>query len=129
MKIMKKLSVSLVFFLFMFDLLAQDQSLPKEEFLFVSKVSVATVQRGETSKVPLEILRSKRYQKSMAELSVGSSLPAGITATYEESNGVLNSATLILSASNEAAAGEYNVILNCTLGNKRKGVILKLKVI
>jgi hypothetical protein len=129
MKPIQKHALVVVFFFLLINGQAQDQQLPKEEFLFVSSTPVASVRRGETSKLPLEIKRSKRYQKSVAELTVGSSLPAGITASYEESRGVLNAATLILSASPEAVAGDYNLILNCTLNNKRKGVIVKLKVL
>lgn len=129
MKTIKKLS--LIIFLCSAQLIvhAQDQQVPKEEFLFLASTNVATVQRGETGKVPLEIRRSKRYQKSKAALTVGSTLPAGITAEYDEASGVLTSATLIISASQEALAGEYNLILNCTVNNKRKGVIVKVKVI
>lgn len=129
MKTIKKLS--LIIFLCSVQLIvhAQDQQIPKDEFLFLASTNVATVQRGETGKVPLEIRRSKRYQKSKAALTVGSTLPAGITAEYDEASGVLTSATLIISASQEALAGEYNLILNCTVNNKRKGVIVKVKVI
>jgi hypothetical protein len=129
MKNIQKLSLLISFCFIQMIVQAQDQQVPKEEFLFVAASNVATVQRGEISKLPLEIRRSKRYQKSNAELTVGSTLPTGITAAYEESTGVLTSTTLVITASHDAAAGEYNVILNCTLNNKRKGVIVKVKVI
>jgi hypothetical protein len=129
MKNMKKLSLVFGFLVLLGNVQAQEQQLPKEEFLFLSTSPVASLHPGETSKVALEIRRSKRYQKSVAELSIGSSLPAGITATYEESTGVLNTATLVLTANEQAVAGDYNLILNCTVNNKRKGVIVKVKIL
>ena len=129
MKNMKKLSLVFGFLLLFANVRAQEQQVPKEEFLFLATPAATSIRAGETSKVALEIRRSKRYQKSIAELSVGSSLPAGVTAKYEESSGVLNTATLVLTANEQAVAGDYNLILNCTVNNKRKGVIVKVKVL
>ena len=111
------------------SLKAQDATLPAKEFIIRAKTSKVEISRGGQGAVEVEILRSKSYQRPEATLSLGSSVPAGITVTYDPEKGVTDHATVSIQVSSQAAPGDYTVILNCTVKNKTKGVILKLKVL
>lgn len=119
----------MVLLLFIQPLKAQDATPPAKEFIVRAKTNKVEVNRGGQGNVEVEILRSKGYQRSEAILSLGSSVTAGITVTYDPEKGVMDHSTVSIQVSAQAAPGDYNVILNCTVKNKTKGVILKLKVL
>lgn len=102
---------------------------PKKEFLFQAAATSVEIGRGSSGKIDLQILRSKHYQKSEAALSIASTIPRGITVQYDQDSGLIDKSAVTINVSDQAAPGEYSVLLNCTLNYKTKGVILKLKVI
>jgi hypothetical protein len=76
----------------------------------------------------MSLLRSKDFSRSKANLGLSSSLPAGITLSYEPAEGVLESSVATITASKEAKAGQYQIILKSTLRNLTKGAIVKVVV-
>jgi hypothetical protein len=108
---------------------AQDIEIPKREFVVEASSREAVVTRGKSESLKLTVRRSKQYRNSNAALSVGSSLPPGVTLQYEVQEGLLQQSDVTITATDKAAPGEYRVILNCTMNYKTKGVIVKLKVL
>jgi hypothetical protein len=108
---------------------AQDQATPEKEFVLRTKTNMVEVSRGSSGKVDVEIVRSKSYQKPGASIRMGSAVPAGITVRYEPETDVADRSMVLIAVSEQAVPGDYNLILNCTVKNKTKGVILKLKVL
>lgn len=125
---MKYYCTAIVLLLLIQSLNAQDAT-PAKEFIVRAKTSKVEVPRGGQCNVEVEILRSKSYQRPEATLSLGSSVPAGVTVTYDPEKGAMSRTTVSIQVSAQATPGDYNVILNCTVKNKTKGVILKLKVL
>jgi hypothetical protein len=123
---MKKLVVTIICLLALFDLVGQE---PKNEFLFQTKSTRSTITRGNTNNLDLRIVRSKRYAESAMKLTVGSALPAGIEVSFQPMDGTTNTATAIIAASPLATSGSYSLVLNCTINNKTKGIIVKLIVL
>ena len=72
--------------------------------------------------------RSKYYAKEKAKLGFLSSLPNGVTATYEPSEGNIESSVVTIVAAADAAVGVYQIAPSATLNTKRKGTLLKLVV-
>lgn len=126
---MKYYCTAIVLLLLLQPLKAQDTTPPAKEFIVRAKTSKVEVSRGGQSNVEMEILRSRSYQRPEATLSLGSSVPAGITVTYDPEKGVVDRSTVSIQVSAQAAPGDYNILMNCTVKNKTKGVILKLKVL
>lgn len=108
---------------------AQDQAAPEKEFVLRTKTNTIEVSRGSSGTVEVEIVRSKSYQKPEASIRMGSAVPAGVTISYEPATGVADRSTVSIAVSEQAVPGDYNLILNCTVKYKTKGVILKLKVL
>lgn len=123
---MRKLLITIICVIVMSSLWAQA---PKNEFLFQSKDTRTELSRGGTSNLALSIVRSRRYIDSEMKLSVGSGLPPGVALSFQPVEGTASSATASLAVSEAAVPGTYNVVLNCTMGNKTKGIIVKLTVL
>jgi hypothetical protein len=104
------------------------QETPRTEYVLSLSDNAINLTAGESKDVTLNILRSKSFAKSKAELGISSALPAGITVTFEPASGVFNSSVATITASHEVAKGEYQIILRSTIANKTKGSILKIKV-
>jgi hypothetical protein len=123
---MQKLVVTIICLFATWNLSAQS---PKNEFLFNTKTTRAELNKGETNHLDLNIVRSKRYEDSEMKLSVGSGLPNGVQVSFQSADDTANTATAAIVASEAAVAGTYNVVLNCTINNKTKGIIVKLIVL
>jgi hypothetical protein len=122
---MQKLMATIICFLLVWNLAAQP---PKTEFTFQAKTSRVAVSRGGTNNLDLSIVRSKRYEESEMKLSVGSALPTGIEVSFQSPNDTAATALVTVVAKEAALPGTYNVVLNCTINNKTKGVIVKLVI-
>lgn len=101
----------------------------KNEFSFQAKTSRTELSRGGTSRLDLNIQRPKRYNDSEMKLTLGSGLPTGVQVSFDPASGAATEATASIAASDAAVPGTYNVVLNCTINNKTKGVIVKLVVL
>lgn len=101
---------------------------PRAEFTIDLSESAITIKPGETKQVTVSIARSKYYAKEKATLGFLSSLPQGITVTYEPKEGNFDSSVATIVAAPDAAAGAYQLVLSGMLSTKKKGTILKLNV-
>jgi len=101
---------------------------PRTEFTIDLSESILTLKPGETKQVTVSIARSKYYAKEKATLGFLSSLPQGITVTYEPKEGKFDSSVATIVAAPDAAAGAYQLVLSGMLSTKKKGTILKLNV-
>ena len=101
---------------------------PRAEFTIDLSESAITIKPGETKQVTVAIARSKHYAKEKATLGFLSSLPQGITVTYEPKEGNLDSSVATIIAAPDAAAGAYQLVLSGMLSTKKRGTILKLTV-
>jgi hypothetical protein len=101
--------------------------IPKKEFTVHAEAHTLDITAGSTGKVNLQIMRSKNFQKSEASFRVASSLPEGITIRYNAQNE--SDYAAVITTTSQVTPGTYQVIMNCTINNKTKGVIVKLKII
>jgi hypothetical protein len=126
---MKKL-LTLAFFALGISLFAQaqDNVAPRKEYSVSLSENIIKIAPGETKQITMSLLRSKDFSRSKANLGLSSSLPAGITLSYEPAEGVLESSVATITASKEAKAGQYQIILKSTLRNLTKGAIVKVVV-
>jgi uncharacterized membrane protein len=109
-------------------LFAQDKKAPATEFLLELSSSALEVMPGESKDVTVTINRSKSFAKSDVTLGLSSGLPAGVTVTFEPSQGLLESSIAKIAVAENAKAGNYTIILNGTIRHKSKGATLKLVV-
>jgi len=107
---------------------AQSLEIPQKEFVLSLSEEQLELSRGEKGELEIMVLKSKRYQKSKAEMGVSSSLPEGVTITFSPAKGNFDSSTVNISITTEAIPGRYMLILNATLNNTTKGRILKLLI-
>lgn len=101
--------------------------IPKKEFTVLADAHTVDIAAGDTGKVNLQIMRSKGFRKSEASFRVASSLPEGITIQYDAANE--SDYAAVITTTPQVTPGIYQVIMNCTIHNKTKGVIVKLRII
>jgi hypothetical protein len=101
---------------------------PRTEFTIDLSESSLTLKPGETKQVTVLLNRSKYYAKEKATLGFLSSLPKGITVTYEPKEGNFDSSVATIVAAPDATVGAYQLVLSGMLSTKKKGTILKLTV-
>ena len=107
---------------------AQTLETPQNEFVLSLSKEQLELSRGEKGGLEIMVLKSKRYQKSNAIMGVSSPLPEGVTITFSPAKGNFDSSTANISIATEAIPGQYMLILNATLNNTTKGMILKLLI-
>jgi hypothetical protein len=107
---------------------AQENVAPRSEYVVSVSENTVKITPGESKQVTLNLIRSKSFSRSKASLGLSSSLPAGITVTYEPATGVIESSVATISASKETKEGQYQIILKSTVRNLTKGTIVKVMV-
>jgi hypothetical protein len=103
-------------------------STPKSEFSVALENSSVHLKPGATTSVNLEFLRSKQFQKSKVTLGLSSSLPEGLTVTFEPDGGLIDKTAVHIQASETVKAGNYLVIVRATMQNRSKGATLKIVI-
>ena len=106
----------------------QDLEIPQNEFGLSFSKEQLELARGDTGELEILILKSKGYQKSKARMGISSSLPKGVTITFDPDKGTFDSSMATISIGSDASRGQYILILNATLNNKTKGSILNLQI-
>ena len=101
---------------------------PRTEFTIDLSEGSLSIKPGETKQVNVLLNRSKYYAKEKATLGFLSSLPQGITITYEPKEGNFDSSIATITAAAEASTGVHQIVLSALLSTKKKGTILKLTV-
>lgn len=107
---------------------AQEKTAPRTEYSVSLSESVITLKPGETKQVTVLLAKSKSYARSTAKLGLSSSLPAGVTLAYEPVEGKFDSSVASFTATTDAKAGVYQVVVKTTINNKIKGSIVKVIV-
>jgi hypothetical protein len=107
---------------------AQEATAPRKEYVISLSTNAITVAPGESKQVQVLINRSKTFLKGQVELGLSSSLPEGVTITFEPAKGQINSSVATITASAQAAAGQYPIIIKSRLKNLNKGSIISITV-
>ncbi|MDW3210735.1 MAG: hypothetical protein R8N23_12740 [Reichenbachiella sp.] len=104
------------------------QDIPKKEFtISVSDKSIA-LQPGETKKYFVTLNRSKSYKKTEIDLLIDSTLPEGVTVTFENGLDPMVNRVMVVSVAEDAAPNAKAVILKGKSLRASKGVMLNLSV-
>ncbi|MEP3390265.1 MAG: hypothetical protein ABJO02_18880 [Reichenbachiella sp.] len=104
------------------------QDIPKKEFtISVSDKSIA-LQPGETKKYFVTLNRSKSYKKTEIDLLIDSTLPEGVTVTFENGLDPMVNRVMVVSVADDAAPNAKAVILKGKSLRASKGVMLNLSV-
>ena len=106
----------------------QQVEIPAKEFALSLSDETVTLARGENKTVEVRILKSKGYQKAKMKMGVSSSLPSGVTLTFDPDKGEGDLSRATITALPEAQPGTYSVIVNATLNYKTKGSVLKIAI-
>lgn len=113
---------------FVFKGAVNAQTPPANEFeLHLSATSILLA-RGDTDSVNISVLRPKTYKTGDAVFSFTSPERKGIELSITPIPDQPNNYLLRVSANEQADPGEYNIIPSCTIRNKSKGIVLKVKV-
>lgn len=117
-------------FLFVFALVsAQSKTeLSRTDFTIDLSESSLIIKPGESKQVTVLIARSKYYAKEKAVLGLQTSLPEGVTVSYEPSEGNFESSIATISVAPNATIGVYQLVLSAELSRKKKGTILKMSI-
>jgi hypothetical protein len=117
-------------FLFAFSLVsAQTKTeIPRTDFTIDLSESSLMIKPGESKQVTVSIARSKYYSKEKAILGLQSSLPQGVTVSYEPKEGNFESSIATISVAPDAPVGVHQLVLSAMLSTKKKGTILRLTV-
>jgi len=107
---------------------AQQVEIPQKEFTLSLSEETVTLARGENKKIDIRILKSKGYQKSKMKMGLSSSLPAGITLSFDPDKGDSDLSQATITALPEALPGSYSIIVNATINYKTKGSVLKIAI-
>ena len=107
---------------------AQQVEVPQREFAVSLSEENVTIARGQNKKIDVLLLKSKAYQKGKMKMGLSSSLPSGLTLTFDPENGHADVAQATITALPDAVPGQYSIILNATINYKTKGSILKITV-
>ena len=107
---------------------AQTNQTPEKEFTIVLSDENITLVRGEHKTVEIKILKSKAYQKGKIKMGVSSTLPKGLTLSFDPETGNTDTTIATITTLADATPGIYNVIVNATVNYKTKGSILKITV-
>lgn len=108
--------------------IAQDKTVPRTEYSVSLSEKVVNLKPGETKPVTVSLLKSKSYSRSKVNLGLSSTLPEGVTVTFEPAEGVFDESVASISANSTAKDGEYQIIIKTTINNKIKGSIVKVVV-
>lgn len=102
--------------------------LPRTEFTINLSESNLTIKPGESKQVTVSIARSKYFAKEKAILGLQSSLPQGVTISYDPKEGNFETSVATISVASDTAVGVHQIVLNAMVSTKKKGTILKLSV-
>ena len=107
---------------------AQQVEIPQKEFALSLSDEAVTLSRGENKQIEVSILKSKAYQKGKMTMGLSSSLPTGVTLSFDPDKGDADISQATITASPEAIPGTYSIIVNATIHYKTKGSILKVTI-
>lgn len=106
---------------------AQSAKTPQKDFVVSLPINSVEMSSSDSKQIAFSILRSKGFTKSKSLMSVASNLPTGLTVRFEPVEGNFETGEVIVTTQ-DTPLGSYNIILNATLSNKKKGSILTILV-
>lgn len=124
---MKKLALLFVFGLFA-TVSTFAQVTPKKEFTVTMSDKNISLAPGESKSVDVTLNRSKAYRKTNIDLLVDSTLPEGITISFEGGADPMIFQTMTITAANDAAPFSKSLILKGKTNRGSKGIMFKLGV-
>jgi uncharacterized membrane protein len=104
------------------------QTAPRSEFAMQLSKNAFDVKPGTSAEFTVTILRSKTFTRSKGKLGFSSALPEGVTITFEPAEGLFETSTGTITVSENAKAGQYQVIVNAELNRVVKGAIVKISI-
>jgi hypothetical protein len=110
------------------DGVAQEKTAPRTEYSVSLSENIVKLTAGETKQLTVSILKSKQYSKSKVKLGLSSTLPEGVTITFEPAEGIFDSSVASIAVADNVKEGEYQIIIKSTVNNKIKGSIVKVVV-
>lgn len=114
--------------LFLFSVAAaQSVQAPQKDFTISLPVNTVEMTSSDSKQLTFTILRSKGFTKSKGVMSVASNLPAGLTVRFQPAEGNFENGEVFVTTEG-TPPGNYNIILNATLSNKKKGSILSVQI-
>jgi hypothetical protein len=118
---------TLLVIVFMNETFAQTIApIPKKEFNVSLSQDHIEIRPGETKELGATLQRSRGYSKLNATMNLSSSLPDGVSVSFEPSNGVMENTKAIITVGETAKPGNYMIIINCNINHKNKGAMLKM---
>jgi uncharacterized membrane protein len=108
--------------------LAQSLEIPQKEFSIDFPKETIVLKRGENKKIEIRILKSKAYQKGKMQMGLSSSLPPGISISFDPEKGNVDLTQATITAQSDTSPGQYSLIVNATINYKTKGSVLKISV-
>jgi hypothetical protein len=102
------------------------QMAPKKEFTVSMSQNDITLTQGESKTIDVAINRSKAYKVTDIDLSIGSTMPEGLSVTFENGNDPLNQRKMILTATENLELSSKSLVLKAKSSRVSKGVIFKL---
>lgn len=106
-------------------LLAQQ---PKKEFLIELSEKNMIIKPGQSKKIEVTINRSKSYQKTAIVLELASSLPEGVSASFQAGVDPLVNQILIVTVSENVQPVTKTLILKGKSSRSSKGIMLNLEI-
>jgi hypothetical protein len=117
-----------LFFVFAIATAQTKTELPRTDFTIDLSQSSLMINPGESRQVTVSIARSKYYSREKAILGLQSSLPQGVTVSYEPKEGNFESSVATISVASDAPVGVHQLVLSAMLSTKKKGTILRVTV-
>lgn len=104
------------------------QDIPKKEFTISVSDTNITLQPGETKKYSVTLNRSKSYTKTEIDLLIDSSLPEGVTVSFENGLDPKINRVMVVSVADNTKPDSKALILKGKSLRASKGVMLNLSV-
>lgn len=105
---------------------AQNSQIQQKEFSISVEPASLQLNRGDSKKLVVSILKSKGFQGDESVMGLSSSLPSGVSVSFTPDKGNMDASELAITVAAEAVPGQCNVIVNCTMNHLKKGTIVKL---
>jgi hypothetical protein len=120
-----------MFLILLGSLVAKAQNLksPRTEFEVEIPNKQIKIQRGDSTIVTLNTLKSKSFDKKKTTLKIGSSYPQGVHIKISPDSGILSTSTISISVTKEAQTGLFSLIISAEMQNIKKGVITTFEII
>ncbi len=115
-------------FVLMISLSHETFAQKESEFSIALPASEIEMKAGESREITVNLTRSRGYTKAKAKLGVSSTLPKGITISYEPQEGLIHESIAKITVEAGTPAGTYVLIPNCTMNYISKGTLLKLTI-